>query len=161
MFLLRKSEKKKGSLLAMWLSPVPLALVGCALELALQPEDVGEEAAGRGLSSFTGLAPQWEISLPVQCLTNSLVQLPLPNSLRTEEEERWTNEYRKQNSFRQKKLQEKQQEAVGFPSAIQLAGLVSYGSSTTSTRCFLGSCKLYTTPMRNTYTSFKPDSHHH
>lgn len=123
--LLRKSEKKKGSLLAMWLSPVPLALVGCALELALQPEDVGEEAAGRGLGTFTGLAPQWEISLPVQCLTNSLVQLPLPNSLRTEEEERWTNEYRKQNSFRQKKLQEKQQEAVGFPSAIQLAGLVS------------------------------------
>lgn len=49
--------EKKGSLLAMWLSPVPLALVGCTLELALQPEDVGEEAAGRGLGAFTGLAP--------------------------------------------------------------------------------------------------------
>lgn len=76
----------------MWLSPMPLALVGCALELALQPEDVGEEAAGRGLAAFTSLAPQWEISLPVQCLADSLVQLPLPNSLGAEEEERWTNE---------------------------------------------------------------------
>lgn len=89
---LGNQEKKTGSLLAVRLSPVPLALVGCALELALQPEDVGEEAAGRGLGAFTGPAPQWEISLPVQCLANSLVQLPLPNSLRTEEEETWTKE---------------------------------------------------------------------
>jgi len=91
MFLLRKGAKK-GSLLAMWLSPVPLALVGCTLELALLPEDVGEEAAGRGLGAFTSLAPQWEISLPVQCLADSLVQLPLPNSLGAEKEECWTNE---------------------------------------------------------------------
>lgn len=76
----------------MWLAPVPLALIGCALELALQPEDVGKEAAGRGLGAFTSLSPQWEISLPIQCLADSLVQLPLPNSLGVEEEECWIGE---------------------------------------------------------------------
>lgn len=75
----------------MRLSPAPFALVGCALELALQPEDIGEETAGRGLSTFSSLAPQWEIALPIQCLADSLVQLPLPNSLGMEEEECWTD----------------------------------------------------------------------
>lgn len=75
----------------MRLSPMPLALIGCTLELALQLEDIGEEAAGWGLGAFTSLAPQWEISLPIQRLADSLVQLPLPNSLGAEEEECWTN----------------------------------------------------------------------
>lgn len=66
---------------------MPLALVGCAFELALQPEDVGEEAAGWGFSAFSSLTPQGEISLPVQSLADGLVQLPLPNSLGREEEE--------------------------------------------------------------------------
>ena len=92
MLLLRERGGKKGSLLAMRLSPLPLALVGRALEPALQPEDVGEEAAGRGLAAFTSLTPQWEIPLPIQCLADSLVQLPLPNSLGAEEEQCWTTE---------------------------------------------------------------------
>lgn len=75
----------------MWLSPVPFTLEGCALELALQPEDIGEEASGRGLSAFSTHAPQREIALPIQCLADSLVQLPLPNSLGVEEEECWTD----------------------------------------------------------------------
>lgn len=82
-----QEEGRKGSLLAMRLSPVPLALVGCAFELALQPEDVREEAAGRGFGTFSSLTPQGEISLPVQSLADGLVQLPLPNSLGREEEE--------------------------------------------------------------------------
>lgn len=82
-----QEEGRKGSLLAMRLSPVPLALVGCAFELALQPEDVREEAAGRGFGAFSSLTPQGEISLPVQSLADGLVQLPLPNSLGREEEE--------------------------------------------------------------------------
>ena len=86
---IRAQERgKKVSLLAMRLSPVPLALIGCAFELALQPEDVGEEAAGRGLGAFSCLTPQREISLPIQSLADGLVQLPLPNSLGREEEER-------------------------------------------------------------------------
>lgn len=148
----------------MWLSPVPLALVGCALELALQPEDIGEEAAGRGLGAFTSLAPQREISLPIQCLADSLVQLPLPNSLGAEEEECRTNEWKKHSGSQQEVLQEKGQEAAGFPSTLcHSAGWAGelWPTYSTNRRSCLGSRTLDAAPMHNTSTSFKPDSHHH
>jgi len=44
--VLAQEGVKKGFLLAMRLSPVPFTLIGCVFELALQPEDVSEEAAG-------------------------------------------------------------------------------------------------------------------